>query len=86
MGNIRKTCISGGLFTGYETIVDLDNIDSLQDIVDITIENLKSRLNFINLHELSNSIDLRVYHIHSSNIGEILISEPQYVIYVCNHC
>jgi hypothetical protein len=86
MVNIRKTYISGGIFTGYETSVDLDYIDSLQDIVNVVISNLKKALKFIKLQELSNSIDLRVYHIHSTSLEEILISEPDFIIYICNHC
>ena len=86
MVNDRKVCISGGAFTGYETVVDLDYIDSLQDIVDATIKNLGNDLKFIKLNELNSSIDPRVYHIHLPTFEEILISEPQYIIYVCNHC
>ena len=86
MVNNRKTCISGGTFTGYETVVDLDYIDSLQDIVDAVIKNLGNDLKCINLNELNRSIDPRVYHIHSAGLEQILTSEPQFIIYVCNHC
>jgi hypothetical protein len=86
MVNLRKTCISGGVFWGYETFVDIDEIETLEDITNKTITNLKSDLNKLKLVELVNNVDPRVFHIHSTNLGDIFTSEPQFVIYVCNHC
>ncbi len=86
MVNLRKTCISGGVFWGYETLVDIDEIDTLEDITNKTITNLKSDLNRLKLIELVNNVDPRVFHIHSVKLGDILTSEPQFVIYICNHC
>jgi hypothetical protein len=86
MVNLRKTCISGGVFWGYETLVDIDEIETLEDITNKTITNLKTDLNRLKLVELVNKVDLRVFHIHSTNLGDIFTSESQFVIYVCNHC
>lgn len=86
MVNLRKTCISGGVFWGYETLVDIDEIETLEDIKNKTITNLKSDLNRLKLVELVNIIDPRVFHIHSTNLGDIFTSEPHLVIYVCNNC
>jgi hypothetical protein len=36
MVNLRKTCISGGTFWGYETYVDIDNRRSLIDLISFT--------------------------------------------------
>ncbi len=41
MVNLRKTCISGGTFWGYETYVDIDEIETLEDIINKIISNLK---------------------------------------------
>ena len=32
MVNLRKTCIPGSVFWGYETLVDIDEIETLEDI------------------------------------------------------
>jgi hypothetical protein len=86
MVNLRKTCISGGVFWGYETLVDIDEIETLEDIKNKTITNLKSDLNRLKLVELVNNVDPRVFHIHSTNLGDIFTREPHFVIYVCNNC
>ena len=86
MVNLRKTCISGGTFWGYETYVDIDEIETLEDIVNKSISNLKNDLNNIKLVELLNNLDPRVFHIHSTDLGSIFISEPDIIIYICNHC
>lgn len=86
MVNLRKTCISGGTFWGYETYVDIDEIETLDDIINKSISNLKNDLHNLKLVELVNILDPRVFHIHSVDIGNILISEPDLIIYICNHC
>ena len=40
MDALRKTCISGGTFWGYETYVDIDEITCMEDIIEKTINNL----------------------------------------------
>lgn len=86
MVNFRTTCISGGVFWGYETLVDIDEIETLEDIKNKTITNLKSDLNRLKLVELVNNVDPRVFHIHSTNLEDIFTREPHFVIYVCNNC
>ncbi len=86
MVNLRKTCISGGTFWGYETYVDIDEIETLEDIINKSISNLKNDLNNLKLVELVNNLDPRVFHIHSTDLGNILIGDPDMIIYICNHC
>lgn len=86
MVNLRKTCISGGTFWGYETYVDIDEIETLQDIINTTVINLKKDLDKLKLSELINNVDTVTFHIHSTNLGNILMSESDYIIYICNHC
>lgn len=86
MVNFRKTCISGGVFWGYETFVDIDEIETLEDITNKTINNLKIDLNKLKLTELVNNVDPRVFHIHSINLGDIFTGDPEFIIYICNHC
>lgn len=86
MVNLRKTCISGGTFWGYETYVDIDEIETLEDIINKSISNLKNDLNNLKLVELVNNLDPRVFHIHSTDLGNILIGDSDIIIYICNHC
>ncbi len=86
MVNLRKTCISGGTFWGYETYVDIDEIETLEDIINKIISNLKNDLTNLKLVELVNNLDPRVFHIHSTDLGNILIGDPDMIIYICNHC
>lgn len=86
MVNLRKTCVSGGVFGGYETMVDIDEIETIEDIINNVLSNLKKDLNRLNLIELLNNLDPRVFHIHSTNLGDIFMSQPGFIIYVCNHC
>ena len=86
MDSLRKTCISGGTFWGYETYIDIDEITCLEDIIEKTINNLKEDLKKLNLIDLSQSVDPRVFHIHSTDFITVLGSESNFIIYVCNHC
>ena len=86
MDALRKTCISGGTFWGYETYVDIDEITCMEDIIEKTINNLKEDLKKLNLVDLAESVDPRVFHIHSTDFISVLGSEPNFIIYVCNHC
>ena len=86
MVNLRKTCISGGTFWGYETYVDIDEIETLEDIINKIISNLKNDLTNLKLVELVNNLDPQVFHIHSTDLGNILIGDPDMIIYICNHC
>ena len=84
MVNIRKFCISGGIFSGFETLVDLDKVESIQDIIFSVIDNLKVFL--CKMYSLSEMIDPLVYHIHDYTFEHILLSNPDEIFYVCNHC
>ncbi len=84
--NIRKACISGGTFWGYETLVDLDACEDLYDIVKMCINSAKDDLRSIKLIDLSNTIKESDFHIHSYTFEDILMTESDFIIYICNHC
>lgn len=86
MVNFRKFCISGGNFSGFETFVDLDKTENLQDIIYCVTDNLKAGLYNINLHTLNNIVDPTIYHIHDFTFENILMSESNNTFYICNHC
>jgi len=84
--NIRKFIISGGLFTGFETMVNLDFVDSNAEIIVNVITQLHKSIE--RLPELCRQLieERAKYHIHSVEFGEILISETTRSFYICNHC
>ena len=84
--SFRKICISGGIFWGYETFIDINEITCLDDIINKTISNLKADLANLKFVELINNIDPRGFHIHSTDLVKIFTCEPDFVIYVCNGC
>lgn len=84
--NIRKACVSGGTLWGYETLVDLDTCENLQDIIKICITAAKDTLRSIKLIELCNTIKESDFHIHIYTFEDILMTESDFIIYICNHC
>ena len=84
--NIRNVCISGGTLWGYETLVDLDMCENLQDIINVCITAAKDTLRSIKLIDISDTIKESDFHIHSYTFEDILMTEPDFIIYICNHC
>jgi len=86
MSNYRKFCISGGLFTGFETFIDLELVTSIENIIQIVINNL--RITLQSMLNLQNSLDKekKNYHIHSFKFQDILGSNNDAIFYICNHC
>ncbi len=84
--NIRNACISGGTLWGYETFVDLDTCENLQDIINVCITSAKDTLRSIKLIDLSDTIKESDFHIHSYTFEDILMTESDFIIYICNHC
>tara|TARA_Y100000813_G_scaffold198085_2_gene184976 strand:- start:305 stop:595 length:291 start_codon:yes stop_codon:yes gene_type:complete len=80
------TCkISDDHFSGFETIVDLNYVDSIEEIC----EQVKKRLcvvlrdnNFETLLKIANN---KKFHIHDHQFGEILLNPPK-IIWICSHC
>ena len=86
MVNNRKFTISGGLFSGFNTDIDLDTVESKEDLIFNVINNLQKYIKNMpflvkKIKEESNN-----YHIHDIDFGSILISNPDTIFYVCNHC
>ena len=88
MVNLRKFCISDEVFTGFEAMIDLDEVQSIdgiiKDILNKAIAALKEN-KFNNLvHILQNKAS--GFHVHDFSFCDILISRPTDVFYVCSHC
>ena len=55
MSNYKKFIISGGLFNGFETLVDLEVVTSNNDIIQTVINNLSITLQ--SMLSLQNALD-----------------------------
>ena len=90
MVNIRTCQVSSQYFWGFQHKVDLDQIDSLEEITNIVIDQMKKILtanNFVVLVEIiegKNGHPGMHFHMHST-FEEILMSPPDEIIYVCCH-
>ena len=79
MVNNRNISISGSkLFNRYQTVVNLDLVNSNEGIK----EDMK---NYPGLLEALKK-EKNTFHIHDTKFGDILISDPDKIVYVCAHC
>ena len=85
MVNKRKCQISHDLFWGFWRYIDLDQLNSLDDIIVTIKEELLVFLQENNLELLKNMANELSLHIHNETFGSILLSKPDDVIYVCDH-
>jgi hypothetical protein len=82
----RVFIASSELFSGFEVEMDIRNIDTLDDIVNIFIDNLKKVLKEYNFEILHDSVNAKKFHIHSHTLEDILVSNKDEIFYVCDHC
>lgn len=86
MVNLRKVSISDEIFSYYTTLVDLDEVDNINDIIDIITKKLENLLKKNNLESLVNLLSNRNFHIHDFTFEQILLSKPEKEFWVCSHC
>ena len=86
MVNNRKFSISGSIFSRYETIINLDLIDSIDDIIKVVINRI--HINMKDYPQILHELDKveKKFHIHDYKFGDILISHPETTFYICEHC
>ena len=87
MSNTRTFQFSCDMFSGYRVDVDLECVESLQEVIDYCVNDLRLFLNNNNLEVLVHKLNLIDYHMHDISFGDILLSQkvnrPQF--YICNH-
>ena len=84
MVNLRTFIISDELFSGFECAVDLDEVDTIEEIIAIVINKLSILFKNVKLEILSDKISKTNFHIHDFSFTEILLNDDIY--YICNHC
>tara|TARA_B100000795_G_C22778764_1_gene431251 strand:+ start:746 stop:1033 length:288 start_codon:yes stop_codon:yes gene_type:complete len=86
MVNQRIFNVSDDLFSYYQTQVDLEDVNSIDEIVQTVVLNLQELLKKNNLESLTHRLSLKKFHIHGTTFAEILLSEPDNIFFVCGHC
>ena len=88
MVNNRTFSISGSIFSQYKTVVNLDLIDSKRDIINVVMNRIREDMKQYPqiLHKLVKMVQANFYHIHDYKFGDILISDPEKIFYLCCHC
>ena len=87
MVNNRNISISGSkLFNRYQTVVNLDLVNSNEGIVKVVLNRIKEDMkNYPGLLEALKK-EKNTFHIHDTKFGDILIRDPDKIVYVCAHC
>ena len=87
MVNNRNISISGSkLFNRYQTVVNLDLVNSNEGIVKVVLNRIKEDMkNYPGLLEALKK-EKNTFHIHDTKFGDILLSDPDKIVYVCAHC
>lgn len=91
MPYIKRFCISGSVFWGWHTNIDLDDMNSMEDIIQIVRQRLRAWVDTAarvtqqdDMHGLYKAIEDLTMWCHDMTFGEILVSDID-TIYLC-HC
>ena len=82
----RTFIASSKLFWGYTKIYDIRYYDNIDDIIRDFHESLKDTLKKNNLVVLCEECEKCKFHCHTHNFEEILVSDENKDIYLCDHC
>ena len=81
----RLFVASSDLFSGFKVYIDIRYIDSLDDIVNIFLNELRIILKENNFENMLKKIVDKEFHIHSHTLEQILTSNKDDIFFVCNH-
>lgn len=82
----RKFVCSSEYFSGFTVMVNLTEIDTINDIINIFKNHLLNVLRSHNFELLIEIVNQRKFHIHSYTIEDILTSSPNEMFYICDKC
>ena len=86
MLNYERTFVaSSRLFSGFKTNINITEIDNLDNIINLFQNRLMETLKKNNFENLIDELKKCKFHIHTTTIEEILISNPNELFYVCDH-
>ena len=82
----RTFIASSELFSGFKVEINIQSIDTLDHIIKIFTDELKTVLKKYNFEILLESVNVKKFHVHSHTLEQILISNKDEIIYICDHC
>ena len=87
MVNVRKFQLSCKWLWGYNVMIDLDELETIKEAIDIVLSSCHNFLKENNLEELKEYLESQHsgFHIHDTSLEQLLLTEPNHVIYICNH-
>jgi hypothetical protein len=85
MPNFRTFIYSHNVFQGFTRKIDLDYVESIDEIIKKLHGELITYLEKEKLEVLIQSTDIKRLHIHDFTFGDILMSESDKVYYICDH-
>ena len=77
---------SSELFSGFKVEINIQSIDTVDNIIKIFTDELKTVLKKYNFEILLESVNVGKFHVHSHTLEQILISNKDEIIYICDHC
>lgn len=85
MVNLRTFRMSDEIYSYYRTQIDLDEVNSLEEIVKIVRLNLIRDLNNLGLEVLAEKAKYKHFDTHGYTFEEVLLSKSNREFYVCGH-
>jgi len=82
----RTLIASSELFSGFKVEINIQSIDTVDNIIKIFTDELKTVLKKYNFEILLESVNVGKFHVHSHTLEQILISNKDEIIYICDHC
>jgi len=83
----RTFTASSEFFQGFKVDINITEIETLDDIVKIFVKELKKVLEMNNFEMLLDKFKYgNSWHIHTHTLEEILTSNRNDTLYICNHC
>ena len=81
----RRFVCSDEHFSGFSINIDIRQIETIEDIIDIFNKQLLESLKDKNFENLIIILKTKEFHIHSVSIEDILTSEINDLHYICHH-
>ena len=81
----RKFVCSDKHFSGFSTLIDITQIETIDDIVKSFKINLLEVLKENNFENLIEKFNKKEFHIHEITIEHILTSDINELFYICHH-
>ena len=87
MSNLKKFAISCEYFGGYNETIDIDNFDSLEEIINHIKENIRNLITENNFESLLIKLENLNFHTHDYSFVDVLLNtDPNKIYYICTHC